>query len=219
MTFVRCTDRKQRVDALRERLADPDQDAGRERDVRPSRILECLEANCWPLVGCTEVGHPPHEEPLRRGFEHHALAHRHRPESVDLIDRERSGVGVGQQRGGFEHRSAGGHQVVDRGVETHGLELVTGDPVLAFGPLAECEQGLLAPRGLACSRDLEHFVDRHESASAGDRWVGERAVPTRIPAQLCKGDEDLLGERDARAGYFIPQSSGRGDGGLRVAAR
>ncbi len=71
--LVRGADGEQRLDALAARLADTDQQPGRERHAGAPGGLQGGEARGGRLVGRSEVRSATLGEALRRGLQHHAL--------------------------------------------------------------------------------------------------------------------------------------------------
>jgi hypothetical protein len=75
--LVQVADREQRLDPLGTRLADPDQDPGRERDRELSGEPQRLQTYGRPLVGRAEVRAAALREPVRDGLEHDPLRDAH----------------------------------------------------------------------------------------------------------------------------------------------
>ena len=105
-----------------------------------------------------------------------------------------------------EHQAAHGRQVVDRGrVPVLGQPLGRGRVAL-FGPFAEGEQRLVAPRGGPGPGDRQHLVGRQVGRREPGGRLGERAVPTPVATQHRQRDEDLgrIGDPGAGGGVAHP---------------
>ena len=192
--------REDRLGPLGEVLADPDQQAGRERDRQPAGVLEDPEPDRGVLVGGAVVGLALGlEETTRGGLEHHPHRGGDRLEAVHLLPRHDTGVEMGQQPGLLEDPDRHRPDVGQRGVVALGVEplLRLGPPVL--GPVAEGEQRLQAPHRRTLRGDLEDLVGRQERLAAltGGLAGGldERAVVAPVAAQPGDRDEDLGGVR------------------------
>ena len=81
---VRVRDRDERVDALGARLADPDEDARRERHPGPARRVQRREPALRRLVGRAEVRATRLAEPRRERLDHHPLRRAHRAQLREL---------------------------------------------------------------------------------------------------------------------------------------
>jgi hypothetical protein len=104
--LVQVANRDERVDALAARLADPDQEPGRERDTELAGERDGAQAPRRDLVGRPIVRQAGPEEPLRHGLEHDAHAHVHLAKRRQIALAHYPRVGVGQERGFREHRRA-----------------------------------------------------------------------------------------------------------------
>ncbi len=183
-------------------LADPDEDAGGERDAETAGGVEGGQATLGQLVGRPVVGGQVGPQRL----DHHPLAGGDRPEGGQLVVEQGAGVGVGQQARLVEHQAAHGRQVVDRG----GVPVV-GQPlgrrgVALFRPFAEGEQRLVAPRRGPGAGDRQHLVGRQVGRREPGGRLGERAVPTPVATQHRQRDEDLgrVGDPGAGGGVAHP---------------
>ena len=81
---VRVGDRLQRVDALRARLADPDEDPRGERHARAAGRLERREPALRRLVGRAGVRAARFAEARRERLDHHSLRRAHRAQPFEL---------------------------------------------------------------------------------------------------------------------------------------
>ena len=158
---MRGGDGLERVDAFLARLADPDEDAGRERDDRAAGRVERREAAFGCLVGGAVVRAAGFAEPRRQRLDHHPLRRAHRAQPFELRLAERARIGVREQPGLVEHELRGGDQVVDRGSVAVGRERLGGLRVARLGRFAQREQGFEAAQRRAPRRELQNFVDRH----------------------------------------------------------
>ena len=208
VTLVRVADREQRVEPLGARLADPDEDAGGERDRGASRGLERGQPALGGLVGRARVRAAGLPEASRERLDHHSLRRRHRPQAFELRLRERPGIGVGEEPGLLEHRRARGHEVVDGRRVAVGGEPVGGHRVAVLGRLAEREERFVAADRGAPARDVEHVVDREVRSLEVCGRLGERAVTAAVAAQHRERDEHLRREGDAGSVGGIAQARG-----------
>ena len=196
---VRGRDRFQCFQPLGARLADPDEDAGGERDARPPRRFERREPAFRRLVGGAVVRAAGLAEARRERLDHHPLGRAHRPEPLQLGLRQCARVGVGEQPGLVEHEPGNVREVADRGVVSVGAQPLGRVGIARLGVLSEGEQRLVATELGAAARDVEHgFRGEVRRVEAGRR-LGERAVAAAVAAQHRQRDEDLRRERDARA--------------------
>src|SRR5262249_40277767 len=96
---VAVADREQRVDALGERLADAEEEPGREGDAKRARLLEHAEPEGGLLVGRPLMHLPTLAQPRGDGLEPEAQADGDLPRPCHLVAREEAGVGGGQEAG------------------------------------------------------------------------------------------------------------------------
>ena len=191
-------DREDRLRPLRKRLADPDQDAGRERDVQPAGVLEHTQPHRRVLVGRAVVGPAPlGEQPRRGGLEHHPHRRRHRLEPVELLPGHHPRVEVRQQPGLLQHPDRHRPHVVQGRVVALLVEPLPGPRPAVLGSVAEGEQRLGAAQLGAPPGDVEHLVGGEVHALAGALEVpgrgDERAVVAPVAAQPGQWDEHLGG--------------------------
>jgi hypothetical protein len=73
VTLSELADRDERLEPLLARLADPDQDPGRERDPQLSGEADRPEARSRQLVRRPEVRPAARRQPLRRRLQHQPL--------------------------------------------------------------------------------------------------------------------------------------------------
>ena len=186
-------DRLQRCDAVGAGVADADEDAGRERDLKAAGGLQGGETAGGRLVGRVAVtGQIPGE-----GLEHHALADRHlaklRRARRRRAPRRLRGRG---DRSRFDDEAAALGQVVDRRGESVLREPRRRGRVTELGALAEGEEGFVAARGRARPGDGEDLLGAQVGGFEAGRRLGEGAVAAPVLAEHREGDEDLGRERD-----------------------
>ena len=153
VALVAARDRVERFEALGARLADADEDPGRERHAREPGRLERRQPPLGCLVGRTVMRAAGLAEAGRERLDHHPLRRRPAPEPFELFARERAGVGVGEQAGLGDDQLAHRDEVVDRRRVAVLREPGPGLRVAGLGRLAEGEQHLVASgRGAAAGR-------------------------------------------------------------------
>ena len=207
MAPVDRTDGEERIDALLIRLADADEDAGREGNRQATRVLEDLQADARLLVGAAEVGSAGGgPQTLGGGLEHHPHAGRDGSESTHLLPRHHARIEVRQQPGLLEdpdrHRAHVGERVgVPRLVEP----LASRGPAI-LGPIAEGEESLSASEGNSAAGDVEDLIGREIRRGHAVRDSRESAVVAAVPAQAGERDEDLgrVGDDSGQPGVLEP---------------
>ena len=112
--LVELADREQRLESLRSRLADPDQDPSRERDLELAREGDRLEPARRQLVRRAVVRHPLRREPVGRGLEHDPHRRAHLAQRDQLVPADHAGIEVREQAGLLEHHTGGAGEVLDR---------------------------------------------------------------------------------------------------------
>ena len=155
-------DRAQRVEPLLARLADADQDPGRERHARLAREPQRLEPRRGQLVGRAEVRAAARRQPLRRSSRasapstpRPAAAARSRPRVST------PGLRCGSSDVSSSTARAASARYSTRRRAAERRQLVARRAVAQLRLVAEREQRLAAAGPLARPRDLEHLVDRH----------------------------------------------------------
>ncbi len=196
-------------------LADPHEDARRERDLQGAGRVQRGQAAFGFLVGraavAVEVG-------LQR-LDHHPLRGRDRPERGELVGVEGAGVGVGEQAGLVEDEPGHGHQVVDgAGVAVLGQPLRSDRPT-ELGSFAEGEERLVAPGVGTGAGDVQDLRRRQVRSVQPGRRTGERAVAAAILAELGEGDEHLGGIGDPGTPRFITEVPSTAHQGVRGLAQ
>ena len=188
-------------------VADPDQDPRGEGDGQLAGRLEGGQAPGRVLVGCTAVG----GQPAGQRFDHHPLTGRHLTKDRQLVARQRSGVGVGEQAGLLDHQPAHGRQIVDRRRVPVRRQPVPGHRVTLLGLLAQGEEGLVATGRLPGPGDREDLLGRQVGRGQPGRRLGEGAVATAVAAQHGQRDEDLGREGDPPAVCLVTCRAGQRD--------
>ena len=214
MTSCTCSpapQREQRVDPLRARLADPDEDPARERDVELAREADRLEAARRDLVRRGPVRAALLPEPVGGRLQHDPHRGRHGPKRGELLARHDPGVQVRQEAGLVEHEPGAAREVLERRLAAELAQLAARDLVAELRLVAEREERLAAARRRARARDREHLVLSTERALSAPRRPRERAVAADVAAQSRQRDEDLrrVGDERAPAAAAAPPRAGR----------
>ena len=196
VALVQRRDRLQGLQPLLARLADPDQDPGRERHGQLAGQPDRLQPRLGELVRRAVVRPALLHEPQRGGFQHQSHRRRHRPQQLEVLPRHHPGVEVGEEPGLGEDELGHARQVLDRRLAAERGQLLARGPVAELGLVAEREERLVAARLGAGARDGEHLVGGHVRALAAARRLRERAVVADVAAELRQRDEDLRGVRD-----------------------
>ncbi len=200
-------DRLQRLEPFLPRLADADQDAGRERDRQLAGEGDRLEPARGQLVRRAEVRHPPSGEPLGPGLQHQSHRDGDLAQRRQVLSRHHAGVEVRQEPGLLHDEPRAAREVLQRRLAAELGKLVARSPVAQLRLVAEREERLAAAGLRACPRDLEHLLLRHVRALAAPRRPGEGAVVADVPAELCQRDEDLRRVGDERPASEGPRLS------------
>ena len=179
---------------LGQRLADADQQAGRERNRQPTGVVERPQPNLGILVRAAVVGKPfGLEQPARGGFQHHAHRGGDRLESRQLRPRHDARVQVRQQACLFEHADRHRPHVVQCGVVATLVEPLPGFVPPRLRPIAEREKRFLATEFSTATGDVEDLVGLHEHAETLGAQLArngdEGAVVAGIATQMGDGDE------------------------------
>ena len=151
---VQVADLEEALGALAEGLPDPDEDARRERDREPPRVLDRAEAHGGELVRRPEVRPAALGQARARGLEHHAHRCRHVTQARLLLVRHHPGVEVREQPRLLDHPDRDRPHVVERGPVAALVEPVAGGVVPVLGAVAQRE---------------ERFLAAHRSTGIGDR--------------------------------------------------
>ncbi len=189
-------------EAVSPRLADADEEAGREGDLEPAGRLQGGEAPFRRLVGRGAVA----VEVRCEGLEHHALADGHLAESRQLVFEQGACIGVREEPGLGGDEPAALDEVLDGGGKAVLGEPCGGGGVAQLGAFPEGEEGLMAAgRGTGAGDGqnlLRAQVGRRE---AGGR-LGKGAVAAPVLAEHGEGDEHLRGEGDPLAESAVPDA-------------
>ncbi len=182
----------QRIGALRQRLADADEQTGREGHGSPTRVGEGAQAHLRVLVGRAEVRRPGSgPEPVRRRLQHHPHARSHRTQPLQISPTEHTRVEMRQQPGLLQHRDRARPEIVQCGVIATVIEPLPGRLPPELGLVSESEQGLCAAGRGAGSSDLDHLVTIEERRRHPVRHRGEGAVVAPVATQPSQWNEDL----------------------------
>ena len=199
---VQVAQREQRLDLLAARLADADQDARCGRDLERAHPPQCVEAHRRLLVGRAVVRHALLAQAGTCRLEHDPLARRPRTRSRQLRVAEDPGVGVRQQARLGEDAFHAVHEVRDGGLEAEFGQLNACGLVAQLGLVAEGEERLATPGGLALLGQRDDLVRGQVRALTFFRWLREGAVVADVAAQHRQRDEDLgrVRHHDAEGG-------------------
>ena len=197
-------DRLHRRDPVDAVVADADEDPGRERDLQFAGGLERGEAAGGHLVGCRLVA----LEVVAHALDHHPLARGHGSEPGEFVEREGPAVGVGEQPGLVEHELGHRRDIVHGRVVAVLAQERAGHLVAVLGPFAQGEQRLVAPLAGTLSGNAQHVVWEQVGLLEPRRWLGERAVATRVVAQHRQRDEHLRRVGDAGAVCGVAHGAG-----------
>ena len=196
---VRVRDRDERVDALGARLADADEDAGRERHTRAAGGVQRGEAAGRRLVGRAVVRAARLVQPVGERLDHHPLRRADRAQAGELGLGERARVGVGEQAGLVEHALRDRDEIVDGARRSRARAATRRLRVALLGRLAEGEQRLEAAESRRRARRAPAPVlGEVRRVEPGGR-LGERAVAAAVAAQHRERHEHLGREGDPRA--------------------
>src|SRR5205823_12091598 len=181
--------------AARRRLADPDEDAGGERDRELAREGDRLEAPRRHLVRRPVVGHSAREEAIGDRLEHEPHADVDLAEGGQVALAHHAGIRVWEQRCLGEHARADGAEIPERravAVAPEELAVLREDGLRL---VAEGEERLLRAEPAAGLRERDDLVGC-QRPRAGLAWIAaERAVAAVVAAQRGERHEDLRRER------------------------
>ena len=200
---MQIADRGQRVEPLRARLADADQDAGGERHRQFAGAAHRLQPRPRAPCPASRNAHRPARTAARCSTSSmmpmlaDTVAERR-----DFFARHDARIDVGQQAGLVQHQRAHRAQVLDGRLVTQRGQGLTRGAIAQFRLVAQGEQRLCAACGGACPRDRQHRLGRQIRWPLGARAFGERAVVAHVATQFGQRDEDL-----ARIGHRAPLRS------------
>ncbi len=193
---VEAGDRFERLEPLLPRLADADQDSGREGDGQLAGEPDGLQPGLGELVGRAVMGHTLLREPQRGRLQHQPHRGRHGPQQEHVLPRHDAGVEVGEEARFGDDEVGHPREVGDRRLAAELCKLLACSAVAELGLVPEGEERLVAACLGPGTRDGEHLVRRHVGALAPPRRLRERAVVADVPTELRERDEDLRGVRD-----------------------
>ena len=196
---MEIADGEERLEALGARLADADQNAGRERHAQLAREPQRLETRLGPLVGRAIVDAARLAQARAQRFQHDSLTGGYRPERRDLGAAHHPGIGVRQESGLAQHKRAHRLEIVDRGFVSERVERFARGAVAKLRLVAEREQRLRAAGGRAGAGDRKHLVRGEIGGSPRARPLGEGAIVADVPAKMGERNEHL-----ARVGKMAP---------------
>ena len=181
----------ERLDPLRPRLADPDQDPARERDPQLAGQVDRLQAAGGLLVRRGPVRAALRGEPLGDRLEHDPHRGRDRPQRDQLVAAHHARIQVRQQAGLLEDELRDAAEVLDRRLAAERRELGPRDLVAQLRLVAEREERLRAAGRRAGARDREHLGLGQVRPLAAPWRARERAVAADVAAERRQRDEDL----------------------------
>ncbi len=186
-------------------LADPDEDAGGERDAERARARDGPEAPLRDLVRRAIVRGAGGEQPLGRALEHDPHAHVDLPQRGQIALRHQPRVGVGQETRLVQDAAADLAQVAERRPVAHRAQegAVLGEERL--GLVAQREQGFLGAEPRARAGQGQHLVGRHREGARLARILPERAIAAVVAAERGERDEDLGREGNSPAPAPVAQ--------------
>jgi len=196
---MEIADREERLGALRQGLADPDEDAGGERDRQAPGVLDHAETDGGDLVRRSEMRAAALGQPVRGGLEHHPHRRRDLLQARHLLVGHDAGVEVREQARLLYHADGCGPDVLERRAIPAFGEPVARHRVALLRAVAEREQRLLAPEPPAGLGDRHDLLRGKERPFEPGRRLGERAVVAVVPAQHRERDEDLARVGDGAA--------------------
>jgi hypothetical protein len=196
VALVQRGDGGQRLQPLLARLADPDQDPGREGDGELPGEPDRLQPRLRKLVGGAVVRQALLREPGRGRLEHQAHGGGDGAQELEVLPRHHARVHVREEACLREDEVAGARQVLDRRLAPERRELLACGAVAELGLVPEGEERLVAAGRGPGAGDGEHLVGAHVRALAAPGRAGEGAVVADVPAELRQRDEHLGGVGD-----------------------
>ncbi len=178
--LVQRSQREQRLDAFEPGLADPDQDAGGERDSQFAGHPNRREPHGRVLVGRSVVRAARLAQPRRSALEHDPLRDGDPPQRRQLAGVHASGVRVRQKPGLLEDETGRFGQVRNRRGMAEAIELAASRRVAKLGLVAQSEEDFLAVEPPA----------RLARSPAPRRARGTRVRRCAEPARTCSSGSD-----------------------------
>ena len=204
VTVMRFGDGNECVNPVGAGFADTDEDAGGERDRQLASPVQGGQTPGRHLVGRAPMG----IEVVAQALDHHALRGRHPAQGLELLGKQRPGVGVGQQARLVQHGLGGLDDVVHGRLVAVVVQPASRRRVAQLGAFAQREQGLVTPGLGPGGGDGEHGVQIEVGVVEPGRRLGEGAIPTAIRAQHRQRDEHLGGERHPVAKRTVSPGGG-----------
>ena len=206
---VDLADREQGRRPLARVLADADEDPRRERDGEAAGVFDRAQAHRRDLVRRPVVGAAGLGEPVRGGLEHQAHRRAHLLQARELLVGHDPRVEVRQQARRLDHVDRRRADVVERAREPALVEPRARRRVPLLGPVAEREEGLLAPRPPPRLGDRDDLLGREVGGADARRRLRERAVVAAVAAEHRERDEDLAGVGDRAPPAEVAQTGRR----------
>ena len=209
IALVQIAQRQQCFDALASRLADPDQDAGGERDFGLAGCRDGGEPHGRHLVGRAEMGTALLRQTLRGGLQHDPLRHRDPAQTLHVVEAHDAGIEVGQEPGLLEHQLRHGGEIIERRGMAELVQRLARGAVAQLRLVAEREQRLAAAGARTGLRNRQHVFGCQIGSGCPPGRLREGAVVAGIAAELGERNEDFPGIRDVGAVAAIAQHGGR----------
>ncbi len=157
---VQIAQRQQGFDPFAPRLADANQNPGRERHLQFAGHADGCQAFCRLLVGRSEMRPSPLRQSLRGAFQHHALRDRDLAQGGKIGGLEQTRIDVRQQAGFLEHEAGHLRQIGQGRLMPQAIERLARGAVAQFRLVAEREQSLGTSGRLSGARNLQDLVAR-----------------------------------------------------------
>ena len=156
--LVQIADRDQRLQSLRTRLADADQDAGGEWHRKFAGVPHHLQPHRRQLVGRAVMHATWLAQSLAAGLQHDAHAGGDFTQRGNFLARHDAGIDVRQQAGFLQHQRAHLAQVLDRCLVAQLCQRLARRAVAQFRLVAQGEQRFGAARRGTGTSDRQHVV-------------------------------------------------------------
>ncbi len=182
VAIMEIAHRQQALDPLFPGLADADQEAGGEGNLRLARRRDRRKADRRALVGRSEMRAALLAEPLRTAFEHQPHRSGERAEALIIVGGEDAGVDMRHDPCLGDRTLGDMRKIVDCRCEAHALEIVARGGVAKLGLIAVGEEQLLASGGDTGAGDLDHLFGGHIGSGQPAGRLGEGAIVADVAA-------------------------------------
>src|SRR3984885_8027576 len=204
---MQIADGEERLEALGARLADADENAGRERHAQLARQSQRFKTSLGLVVRRAIMHAAWFAEPRAERFQHDSLAGGDRTQAGELRAVHHAGICVRQQSGLAQHERAHRLEIVDCGSVPERVEGLPGGAVAHLRLIAEREERLRAAGGRPGARYRDHLLCRKIGAPSCAWPLGESAVMTDVPAEMGERNEPLARVRKMTAMSLIAQTA------------